>query len=292
MKKDFLRIIGVSLIISGILGILLISTNIIGYAVSEEEQNLKFSEIEDITMKENENKIIIINAKNLGNKDLTNCKLTVSGEKSEWFSSEKEENILSNSDKNFNLNIKTPEKIEADEYLLELKLICDKESISKKIYFSIIKGVNTINIREIKSNKNMLNIIYTFNNEGFIGDSTYVEIWVKNPDGFEVNRIKDQFSINKDNLIIREVNIDLKKNPRGVYSVLFSHPSDSDNYIKKTVILGDSKTSGNVIFNIGKGKGFPYLIFLTFIAIGTFFIFRSHRKLVQQSYKSDNKKSY
>jgi hypothetical protein len=74
----------------------------------------------------------------------------------------------------------------------------------------------------------------------------------------------------------------LKKNPNGVYSVFFSHPSDSDNYIKKTVILGDSKTSGNAIFNIGKGKGLPYLIFLTFIAIGIFFIFKSHRESVQQ----------
>lgn len=287
MKESFLKVIGIFLIVSGILGILLVANNTTGYAISEEKPILEFSDIEDITMKENENKIININLKNLGDGDLKDCKLTATGEKSEWVYSEETKDIPSKSNENFNLNIKIPEKTEANEYPLELKLKCNEKTISKTISISVTKGINAIKIREIKSDKNMLNITYTFNNEGFVGDSTYVEIWVKNPDGFEVNRIKDQFSIKTDNLIIREVKIDIKKKPNGVYSVFFSNPSDSKNYIKKTVILGDSKTSGNAIFNIGKGKGIPYLIFLIFIGIGIFFIFMSHKKSVQKSDKAD-----
>lgn len=283
MKDSFLKIMGVALIISGIFGILLTNNNIIGKAISENEPTLEFSEIKDITIKENESKIISINAKNLGDENLKNCKLTATGEKSEWVYSEEIKDIPFKSNENFNLNIKIPEKTEANEYPLEIKLNCDEKTISKRIFISVTKGINAIKIKEIKSDKNMLNITYTFNNEGFVGDSTYVEIWVKNPDGFEVNRIKDQFSIETDNLIIREIKIDIKKKPNGVYSVFFSHPSDSENYIKKNVILGDSKTTGNAIFNIGKGKGIPYLIFLIFIGIGTFFIFMSHKKSVQKS---------
>ena len=94
-------------------------------------------------------------------------------------------------------------------------------------------------------------------------------------------RIIDKFSINNDNLIIRNVRINLNEKPNGVYNVFISHPSDLENYIKKSVILGNSRTSGNAIFKIVKGKGFPYAIFLLIIAIGIFFIFKSHRRAVQ-----------
>lgn len=286
MQNNLLGILGILLIFIGSLGILFTSTNIIGNAISEDKkQFLEFSDIEYITMKENENKIISVNIKNFGLEELTNCKLFVSGQKSEWFYNDETKNIPPESNIDFNLKIKTPENAEINEYLFELQLNCDKNSISKEINLYLTGGVDAIKIREIKSEKNILKIIYTFDNQGFIGDSTYVDIWVKNSDGFEINRINDPFSLKSDNLIIREVEIDLRENPRGVYTVFISHPTDNSNYIKKTIILGDSKTSGKAIFNIIEGKGVPYLAFLIFIAIGIFFIFRSHRKSIQESNK-------
>lgn len=286
MQNTLLGVLGILLIFIGALGILLISTNIIGNAISEEKkQLLEFSEIEDITMKENENKIISINIKNSGLEEITNCKLSVSGEKSEWFSVDETKNISPESNIDFNLKINTQENAEINEYPFELQLNCDKNSISKKMSLYLTKGADAIKIREIKSDRNILKITYTFDNQGFIGDSTYVDIWIRNSDGFEVNRINDQFSLKSDNLIIREVEIDLRENPRGVYTVFISHPTDNSNYIKKTVILGDSKTSGKAIFNIIEGKGVPYLAFLIFIAVGIFFIFRSHRRSIQESNK-------
>lgn len=287
MQNDLFRFLGILLIFIGTLGILLTSANIIGNAVSDEKkQFLEFSEIEDITMKENENKIISINVENLGLEEVTNCKLLINGEKSEWFTIDEIKNILPGSDASFNLEIKIPVETEIEEYQFELQLNCDQNSISKKINLYLIKGAEAIKIREIKSDKNILKITYTFDNQGFIGDSTYVDIWVKNSDGFEVNKIQDQFLIKSDNLILREVEIDLKENPRGVYTVFISHPADTSNYIKKTVILGNSKTSGKAIFNLIEGKGLPYLGFLIFIAIGIFFIFKSHRKDVQEENKT------
>ena len=286
MQNNLFGILGILLICIGILGILLTSTNIIGNAVSEDKkQSLEFLGIEDITMKENENKIVSINVENIGLEEVTNCKLLINGEKSEWLTVDEIKNILPRLNASFNLEIKTPVKTEIEEYQFELQLNCDQNSISKKINLYLTKGVEAIKIREIKSDKNILKITYTFDNQGFIGDSTYVDIWVKNSDGFEVNRIQDQFSIKSDNLIVREVEIDLRENPRGVYTVFISHPADTSNYIKKTVILGNSKTSGKAIFNIIGGKGLPYLGFLIFIAIGIFFIFKSHRENVQQSNK-------
>ena len=182
---------------------------------------------------------------------------------------------------NFNLKITIPEETEIDDYPLTLQLTCDQESNFKEISIAVTKGVNAIKVRGIKSEKRNLNILYTFDNSKFIGESTYVEIWILNPEGFEIKRLQDRFSIKTDNLILRNIDIELKENPKGVYGIFFSHPSDLENYIKKSVILGKSGTSGNAVFKIVKGKGFPYAIFLLIISIGIFFIFKAHRRAVQ-----------
>jgi len=284
MKDGAIKILGLALIALGILGFLILGTNIVGFSVSDiGNNNLEISEFDDITLSKGDSKLININAKNIGDSVLTNCALILTSEKQNWINSDETKNIPADSNMDFNFKLNIPEDALIQEYPLGLQLSCDQSSTSIQTSISITNGVDAIKIRELSSDKNFLNIIYTFDNQGFIGESTYVEIWVNNPDGFEINRIKDQFSINNDNLIVRDVKIDLKENPKGVYAVFMSHPTDSKNYIKKSVILGKSKTSGNAIFNVTEGKGIPYLGFLLFIAIGTFFIFRSHRRSVREA---------
>ena len=282
MKKNTLKILGIILIVLVLTGFLLIGINILGYVISNEKiSSIEFSKIEDITLSNGNEKIIPINIKNIGEEDITNCLLLITGEKSDWTKNEETKDILAQTDINFNLKITIPEETEIDDYPLTLQLTCDQESNFKEISIAVTKGVNAIKVREIKSEKRNLNILYTFDNSKFIGESTYVEIWILNPEGFEIKRLQDRFSIKTDNLILRNIDIELEENPKGVYGIFFSHPSDLENYIKKSVILGKSGTSGNAVFKIVKGKGFPYAIFLLIISIGIFFIFKAHRRAVQ-----------
>ena len=282
MKKNTLKIAGIILITLVFAGFLLIGVNILGHVISNEKiSSIEFSKIQDITISNGNEKIIPINIKNIGEEDITNCILLITGEKSDWIKNEETKDILAQTDINFNLKITIPEETEINDHPLTLQLTCDQESNFKEISIAVTKGVNAIKIEEIKSEKRNLNILYTFDNNKFIGESTYVEIWILNPEGFEIKRIRDKFSIKTDNLILRNIDIELEENPKGVYGIFFSHPSDLENYIKKSVILGRSRTSGNAIFKIVKGKGFPYAIFLLIIATGIFFIFKSHRRAVQ-----------
>ena len=284
MKKNKLKIIGIILIILVLVltGFLLIGINILGYVIYNEKiSSIEFSKIEDITLSNGNEKIIPINIKNIGEEDITNCLLLITGKKSDWTKNEETKDILAQTDINFNLKITIPKETEIDDYPLTLQLTCDQESNFKEISIAVTKGVNAIKVRGIKSEKRNLNILYTFDNSKFIGESTYVEIWILNPEGFEIKRLQDRFSIKTDNLILRNIDIELKENPKGVYGIFFSHPSDLENYIKKSVILGKSGTSGNAVFKIVKGKGFPYAIFLLIISIGIFFIFKAHRRAVQ-----------
>ncbi len=284
MKDGVIKILGLLLITLGIAGFLLLGTNIVGFSISDIGNNdLEFSQLEDIILTKGDSKSVAINIKNTGTDELTNCALLPTSEKQDWVSSEGTKNILPESNTDFDLQLNIPEDALTKEYPLSLQVTCEQSSASIQSSISVTKGVEAIKIREMSSEKKNLNIIYTFDNKGFIGQATYVEIWVKNPDGFEVNRIKDQFSINNDNLIVRDINIDLKETPKGVYSVFMSHPTDEENYLKKSVILGKSSTTGNAVFEIVDGKGLPYAGFLLFIAIGTFFIFRAHRRSVREA---------
>src|SRR3989344_221606 len=58
---------------------------------------------------------------------------------------------------------------------------------------------------------------------------------------------------------------------------------DKKNHIQKSIILGRSPATGQAIFNIAKGKGLGYFTFLAFIGIGIFFIFKNHRKALQEN---------
>jgi hypothetical protein len=51
------------------------------------------------------------------------------------------------------------------------------------------------------------------------------------------------------------------------------HENDSlNNYIKKPIVLGNTKTTGKVILDSPKGKVISYIIFVLVIAVGIFFI--------------------
>ena len=208
MKKNTLKILGIILITLVFAGFLLIGVNILGYVISNEKiSSIEFSKIQDITISNGNEKIIPINIKNIGEEDITNCILLITGEKSDWIKNEETKDILAQTDINFNLKITIPEETEIDDHPLTLQLTCDQESNFKEISIAVTKGVNAIKIEEIKSEKRNLNILYTFDNNKFIGESTYVEIWILNPEGLEINRIIDKFSINNDGkkLIIKSI---------------------------------------------------------------------------------------
>ena len=104
MKKNTLKILGIILITLVFAGFLLIGVNILGYVISNEKiSSIEFSKIQDITISNGNEKIIPINIKNIGEEDITNCILLITGEKSDWIKNEETKDILAQTDINFNL---------------------------------------------------------------------------------------------------------------------------------------------------------------------------------------------
>ena len=284
MKFGGLRITGASLIIVGIIGFLVFGTNFIGYAIKEKTP-FELSEINDIIARAGDKKSVNLNVKNIKDNQLNNCKI-IAKTFTEWIYIDKENlEILPNENVNFLIDINIPDATPTNDYAMELELVCDEFSDFKKFNVGVVKGTRSIEIKEIRRDKNKLDIIYSFDKTGFIGDSTYIEVIIKNPDGFEINRIIDSFSLKTEN-ILRNVVIELPEN-FGTYDLYFSHPADPENFIKKSVVLGQPIT-GKVVFKIVEGKKVPYFIFLFFIMIGIYFIFRSHKQTMQKIHEKEH----
>jgi hypothetical protein len=128
-----------------------------------------------------------------------------------------------------------------------------------------------IEIENLSYENGEINLTYILDNSDLIGDETSVEIWISNESGDEINRIYDVFSINKDPPIKRDLLIELEPEA-GVYIINLALSSDLNNYIKKSIVLGDTKTTGKVILDSPKGKVMSYIIFVLVIAVGIFFI--------------------
>lgn len=306
MKKGVLNLIGVLLIFFGMIGLLFtLNTKIIGHVISNKISNtfkitswttfnetlsndlVEFSDIKEVIAREGKKKTIDLNIENIGDNFLNNCKLTPK-KLEPWIYSTQTEGISAGEKITFSFDVNVPEGTEQGDYQAELELNCDEISFLKGFTISIIKGFEVIEIKEIKEKNKILNVSYTFDNREFIGESVLVEIWIENSDNIEVKRMVDVFPINEDKLIERNVLISLKEQSAGIYVIYFALSSDLNDHLKKSFVIGNSLTTGDVIFKVAEGKGIPYLIFLIIIGLGVFFVFRSHRESLQEEHQKEH----
>ncbi len=144
-----------------------------------------------------------------------------------------------------------------------------------------------INIKDIQNNKNFLNLSYTFNNENFIGQEISIDIWVADENNLEIKRFKDFFPINKEGLIERNLLLELPKDSVGIYSIYLAVSDDLDNFVKQNIILGESSSTGFVIFGESKGKMIVYIVFVIIILIGIIVIMKNRKKDKQKIKQKD-----
>jgi len=125
---------------------------------------------------------------------------------------------------------------------------------------------NPIKINEIETGKDFINISYEFDNSEFVGDTIDIEIWIIDFNLTEITREVDSFSIRKTSPIKRNLIIEVPKKLVGVYNVYFALSSDQENFVKQSVVFGETKTTGNVVLGEGStGKLTIYIIFIVIV---------------------------
>ncbi len=248
------------------------------YVLPNQTGKLEVLELGSIIAKQGDKKTILLNAKNIGIFFLNNCKLLITGEISSWIYSDEIKGIAPGEDTDFIFNINIPEEIETRDYLGDLELKCNEVSDTQTITISIPSGLGLITINEINHQENGLNISYTLDNTNLIGERTAVEIWILDEQENEVKRFIDEFEINHDELITRNILIEIPSDSIGIYSVYFALAEDLTQFKKQSIILGKSSTTGMAIFDTTKGKAISYVVFIIIIGAGVFFIVKGQGK--------------
>ncbi|MAG50655.1 hypothetical protein CL621_03390 [archaeon] len=237
--------------------------------------------IGEIIVHEGENKNLSVNVKNTGRFFLNKCKLSIKGDLNNWIYSNILEGIAPGENLDFIFNINVPESIQPGDYSGELEVKCDEGINVQEIVVSI-PGFSGVKINELVQEGKTLTINYNFDNSNFIGDFVLIDIWIVDEAGIEINRIQDEFEINKDGLIERVVELDVG-GLSGVYYVYFALSSDLEESIKQSILLGNKGLTGFAILDNTRNKVMVYAVFLILIGAVVFLIWRRHGKKEHKS---------
>ena len=246
-----------------------------GYFPSELTGRMQVTQLGEIIAHGGDEKSLFLNVKNVGSKFLNNCRLIAKGDISYWIYLDQIEGIAPGENVDFNFNLNVPEEVSAGDYFGELEIDCDEGKNTQEVNITI-PGLESVEIKDLIQKKRELNINYSLNDENLIGKEISIEIWLVDREGVEIRRITDSFLVG--GVVERSVLMKLPYDLAGVYFIYFAFSSDLDNFVRKSVVLGKSKTLGGVIIEGIKEKMTVYVLFLLILGVGVFFIWRRHKE--------------
>jgi len=278
IQKKILPYLTITFILLGLfISLSILKGDTTGYSIlKNQEYQLNISSANKLTNFPGEKINFPIIIKNTGNMALTNCKFSATNEIKNWIYTNQIENLISNEEKQINIEINIPEQIEPQIYAGNLEVICNEKQISSPLQITISPFENIIKIKHIEFEKNNLNIFYEFNNSNIIGELTSIKIKILNQENIEIINYTDSFNLNKNPPISRNISIPFLKDLTGIFYLelsMYSHPEIST---KQSLILGNSITTGNAILKKENKNLIGYLFFIGIIFLVIFiFLYRN-----------------
>jgi len=239
---------------------------------------IESSVIGSLILREGDKKTLSLDVENSGRVFLNKCKLIVSGDLESWIYSDQIEGIAPGENVNFVFDMNVPEGIDAGDYSGRLEINCEEGLYSQDLNVKIPEELQTINILSVTHTEKGLALAYSFDNSNVIGEEVTIEMWLQDEIGDEVGRITDIFPINKDGLIERNINLELPEDLVGIYYIHFAISPDLDDFVRQSVVLGESAATGNVVFGTTRGRIISYLVFVVFIGAGVLLVLKGHKK--------------
>jgi hypothetical protein len=104
-------------------------------------------------------------------------------------------------------------------------------------------------------------------------------------EGIEVKRIEDRFLFEGESME-RNLFFDIPEDLIGIFSVYAALSSDSNNFARQSVILGDSGATGFAIFDEPRNKLIAYLAFVIIIVLAVLLIVFGWRRKEKKYHES------
>ncbi|MGV8152431.1 MAG: hypothetical protein ACP5OG_05085 [Candidatus Nanoarchaeia archaeon] len=247
---------------------------------------LEVSRLGEMIARPEDKKTLSLNVKNTGRSFLNNCKLIVKGNVTSWIYSRQITGISPGENVKFVFDMNVPQNTPSGKYLGELSIKCDEETNTQNISIDIPSIFQLIKINQVKQDNEILEINYNYNTSS---ETNSVDIWLINPDNQEVERIKDEFAGR--GTISRSIKMQIKPNLVGIYYIYIAPSKELSNYVRQSIVLGKSSTTGEAVLGTTNEKGIFYIIFLIVIGIAVMFIIRSSYKASKTKIKIKKHKS-
>ena len=287
---NFQRYMGIVLILLGLVGVLGVMQGVpVGYTIFTgidkiqssstmyyANDNLEVSKLDTLVGYGGGKVNLILNAKNIGEVFLNNCKLASGGDFGSWIYSGEGKGLSSGEKINLNFEINIPKESMVTNYSGKIGVKCDETELMQDVNLIVYRGLNSIIINSVENSEEGLNVSYGFDRTGLIGKMD-VDIWVVDSSGNEIKKIRDSFDLNKDGIINRKIFVKTGIIPEGVYSIYFSLASDPNNYVEQSfIVTKKASVSGNAVFGTQEetNKTLSYIVFGLIIGIGVLFAIR------------------
>lgn len=242
-----------------------------GYAVGMTENSLQITNFGEIITKPGEKKSISITVQNTGINFLNKCNLKFPKNQGLFIKSSESKGISPGEKKDFPIEITAHTNAKIEKITNNLTVICDETNLSKEFTINIIENTKNFDIIDINQKDNILTIDYQVLDNSKLHEFIDVQIIIKDNNDIELEKITDSFYLESQELT-RTVKINLKDNTPGIYYATISYKDSPSEYIKKSIILGESETSGDVILgNSNFDKILGYIVFIVVILIVVIF---------------------
>jgi hypothetical protein len=259
------------------------------YIIGNKTGKLQVSSVGNIIAREGDNKKIPLVIKNTGSIFLNRCKLIASGEIEAWIYSNQIKGLAPGESLDFVFDLNVPEGLNLTNYNGVLNLRCDEAESSQEISISI-PSLKELTLGEIRQDGKNLIVNYVFDSSEFDEEEAILEIWISNEAGDKLKKIQDKIELNGDNLINREVIFDVS-DLSGVYYINCAFSSNLKEFIRSSIIIGKSSSTGFAILDQTLNKNIVYVIFILIIVVGVFLIWKkSDKKEKSNHFKSSESK--
>jgi len=242
----------------------------------------------DIIIDPGQNRKMVLKARNNGTLFLNECKLLGKGENAEWISSSGTKGLSAGEEYEFTFNLKVPDKLEFNSYLIELFLDCLESNASTTFNADTIEKKLAVSLVRIKKDGAQVKITYSLEELSNVTQQVQVTVSLINKTNEKVAEFKDSKTINAASKQEFEAVLSSKEELSGTFNLLINALSDTSSaFVQQEVVLGESKVSGMAILDESQKNLILSIIliaiFLAFAGVVVFRIikFRGFKKRTQ-----------
>ncbi len=247
---------------------------------------LSVQDINGVVGNAGDSKKIIWEIKNTGTKFLNNCRFKSFGDYSSWISNTETRNLAAGEESSFVFDVKIPEDVSGENYLLGVSLDCDEISKSANFNLEVLEKKLNFELKEVKRISNeQVRVFYSLEEIFGVDQNVKIQFLLFDSNNEKAAEMQEEKKISANSKGDFETLININKSLDGELKLLVNMNSeDYSSFFQENIILGAA--TGLAIFGNQENSDNIISIFIIILfLIFAFFIVRNiirHRRVLKE----------